>query len=157
MLVHSVSEARQDYQRDLLVIGLVELGATVYTTFDAAHLFRSFPPERFDDAVRFGYYHGRGFTYGRSLDDALRGRVRAWPPPADAPPPCAYFKTTASNRGWPADDLVRAPPPAHVDGNDIPAEAAWHPRRWSYLDAAPDRRAPLFVREPEGEARVVPL
>ena len=45
----------------------------------------------------------------------------------------------------------------HVDGNDIPADAAWHPRRWSYLDAAPDRRAPLFVREPEGEARVVPL
>ena len=82
---------------------------------------------------------------------------RAWPPPADAPPPCAYFKTTASNRGWPADDLVHAPPPAHVDGNDIPADAAWHPRRWSYLDAAPDRRAPLFVREPEGEARVVPL
>ena len=121
------------------------------------HLFRSFPPERFDDAVRFGYYHGRGFTYGRSLDDALRGRVRAWPPPADATPPCAYFKTTASNRGWPADDLVRAPPPAHVDGNDIPADAAWHPRRWSYLDAAPDRRAPLFVREPEGEARVVAL
>ena len=69
----------------------------------------------------------------------------------------AYFKTTASNRGWPADDLVRAPPPAHVDGNDIPADAAWHPRRWSYLDAAPDRRAPLFVREPEGEARVVAL
>ena len=157
VLVHSLSEARQDYQRDLLVIGLVELGATVYATFDAAHLFRSFPPERFDDALRFGYYHGRGFTYGRSLDDALRGRVRAWPPSADAPPPCAYFKTTASNRGWPADDLVRAPPPAHVDGNDIPADAAWHPRRWSYLDAAPDRRAPLFVREPEGEARVVAL
>ena len=154
VLVHSVSEARQDYQRDLLVIGLVELGATVYTTFDAAHLFRSFPPERFDDAVRFGYYHERGFTYGRSLDDALRGAC-AWPPPADA-----RRRAPASRHrehGGGLRDLVRAPPPAHVDGNDIPADAAWHPRRWSYLDAAPDRRAPLFVREPEGEARVVAL
>jgi len=157
VLVHSASEPRQDYQRDLLVIGLVELGATVYATFDAAHLFRSFPPERFDDKARFGYYHGRGFTYGRSLDDALRHRVTSWPQPDGLPPPCAYFKTTASNRAWPREDLLRDPSPAYVDGNDIPADAAWHPRRWSYLDTTPDRREPLFVREPEGEARVVSL
>ena len=84
----------------------------------------------------------------------MSARERACADAADNPAlHCADYDANA--RG--ADDLVRAPPPAHVDGNDIPADAAWHPRRWSYLDAAPDRRAPLFVREPEGEARVVAL
>ena len=143
--IASVSEARQDYQRDLLVIGLVELGATVYTTFDAAHLFRSFPPERCDDAVRFGYYHGRGFTYGRSLDDALRDRARR------RPPRTAAVRLLQDHREQPR--LARRRSRARAAAR--PRRRQRHPGRRRVAPA--EVVVAALVREPEGEARVVPL
>ena len=62
ILMHSVNQGGpQDYQRDLILIGLFELGYIIHTTFDISYLFSDF------DQTILTKLYGKGFTYGRCL------------------------------------------------------------------------------------------
>ena len=135
VLVHSHNSSSQplvDFQRDLLVIGLIEAGVrTVHVSFEVEHLFDSFA------AHARARLYGRGFTIAGALPASQRQRVRSWGVwSASTAKPCVYVKTTFSNSPWPREDLVSSPSPIYVDGNDIGDGgplSPWHPRKWSYL------------------------
>ena len=55
---------KQDYQRDLLCVGILELGYKLHTSFDISYLFEGSKKET--------ELYGRGFTYGKSVPDNLK-------------------------------------------------------------------------------------
>lgn len=55
---------KQDYQRDLLCVGILELGYKLNTTFDISYLFENSKDDK--------DLYGRGFTYSKSISTELR-------------------------------------------------------------------------------------
>ena len=113
VLVHSVDQP-QDYLRDLLVSGLLQNNNRVFVTFDVDFLFE-------DSRADTRRMWGRGFTYTRSVDPALRGKLRRIELDqfATLPKVDVYVLCTKSNLPPPvADCRVAYGRLVLVDGND---------------------------------------
>ena len=130
-----IVSGQQDYQRDLIVISLLENNCTVTTNFDIGFLFDDFP-----QAKTISLY-GRGMTYTRELPASLRelhtkvdSGARKVPEAVDT---CIF--TTKSNSPIPSIDRYNIAPPTRVievDGNDGVGKVLKH-----------RRSAARFVRE----------
>ncbi|CAE8651712.1 unnamed protein product [Polarella glacialis] len=130
VLVHSLDSARTpvDYMRDLLIVGLVERGIHVYTTFNSRYIFDDFPVEE-----RGGLW---GFLYERSLPVEAKALVHVLGP-GQLPPTesFSYMKTTQDNRGFPFEDedvYRHHAAEVYLDANDIwaPHPESKPPAQW---------------------------
>ena len=138
----------QDYQRDLICIGLLESGYTLYTTFDISFLFDDFPVQS-DTPNPKGVHgepiqylenmYGCGFTYGHSLDVKYK---KNWILTSleQIPKECIVIIHTKSNQSFPNDWMKLENKKIFVDGNDD-----WFGLRTERY--SPDENYPIFVRE----------
>ncbi|CAE7718942.1 Ccrn4l [Symbiodinium microadriaticum] len=139
VFIHSYAtkEKPVDYLRELLVVGLMETGHQVYTTFNASYVFQDFDVSGLDAPWGLGSY-GRGFLYERALPPSYRSRFNIWIP-GDSPPdePFSYIKTTYNNKPYPIETFFDKAVDVVVDGNDIwgahpePVSATWYRRELS--------------------------
>ncbi|CAK9066495.1 unnamed protein product [Durusdinium trenchii] len=120
VFVHSTCTAAKpvDYLRELLVIGLLELGLEIYVNCDMSYIFADFDVANPPPSARTSY--GRGFLYERALETSAQQRLTFWrtgdPVPSE---PLTYVKTTYNNKPIPQEDLVSRGVDLVVDGNDI--------------------------------------
>ena len=139
VFVHSQAtiEKPVDYLRDLLLVGFLELGHSVYTTFNASYIFEDFDVSSLD--APWGVSYGRGFLYEQAVPSTYRHLYTFWargdPPPKE---PFSYIKTTYNNKPYPIETFFDKPVDTIVDGNDIwgahpePVDAAaWYRRELS--------------------------
>ncbi|CAE7475290.1 Ccrn4l [Symbiodinium sp. CCMP2592] len=139
VFIHSyaTTEKPVDYLRELLLVGLMENGHEVYTTFNASYVFQDFDVSSLDAPWGLGSY-GRGFLYERALPPSYRSRFNVWVP-GDPPPdePFSYIKTTYNNKPYPIETFFDKAVDIVVDGNDIwgahpePVSATWFRRELS--------------------------
>lgn len=130
----STLEKPVDYLRELLVVGLLELGLEVYLNCNVDYIFEGFDVDRQGETWKTSY--GRGFLYERALPPELKSKLYFWRPGDALPEPLTYIKTTYNNQPFPSEDLLSRGPDLLVDGNDI-----WAP----HLDPGPVTRR--FQRE----------
>ncbi|CAK9066810.1 unnamed protein product [Durusdinium trenchii] len=120
VFVHSTCTAAKpvDYLRELLVIGLLELGLEIYVNCDMSYIFADFDVASQAETWKTSY--GRGFLYERALETSAQQRLTFWrtgdPVPSE---PLTYVKTTYNNKPIPQEDLVSRGVDLVVDGNDI--------------------------------------
>ena len=137
VFLHSAATVEKpvDYLRELLMVGLLENGHQVLTTFNASYIFEDFNVSRLD--MPWGASYGRGFLYERGLPASKRQLLTHWlpghPPPEE---PFSYIKTTYNNKPYPAETFFNKTVDVFIDGNDI-----WgaHPE--------PDNAASWYRRE----------
>tara|TARA_Y100000389_G_scaffold64649_1_gene60711 strand:+ start:3450 stop:4496 length:1047 start_codon:yes stop_codon:yes gene_type:complete len=136
ILVHSsTSRGPQDYQRDLTIIGLLELGFTVYTMFDISFIFE-------DTENDLSKLYGRGFTYGKSLDISYRDKWKQINTIEEFPKENSlYIFTTKSNlRTYPGFCLDEGyDPKIFINGNDDLTHVD--------MRESPDNKSCIFFRE----------
>eukprot|EP00434_Breviolum_minutum_P040697 symbB.v1.2.036177.t1/scaffold5047.1/size31493/1 len=137
----STLEKPVDYLRELLVIGLLELGLEVFVNCNVDYIFEDFDVDRQGETWKTSY--GRGFLYERSLDIGVKDRLHFWtfdmPLPEE---PFTYIKTTYNNQQFPLENLLLRDADIMVDGNDI-----WAP----HPEAASSGSSPVwFQRELTG-------
>ena len=124
----------QDYQRDLICVGILELGHTLYTTFDISFLFDDFPSKFF---VKL---YGHGFTYGHSVSSERKKQWRLISS-NHIPEDSIAIVHTKSNQNFPKDwDKISTSKKILVDGNDDYYEH-YHNRKNI------DSQYPIFYRE----------
>ena len=126
-----------DYLRDLLLIGMLEIGLEVVATFDASYIFQDFNVSKLGSP--WGVSYGRGFLYEQALHPSYKRFLTFWAP-GDQPPrePFAYVKTTYNNKPHPKKSFFNRVIDVFVDGNDIwgahpepPNSARWYRREIS--------------------------
>eukprot|EP00435_Cladocopium_sp_Y103_P059201 s15_g21.t1 len=113
----STLEKPVDYLRELLVVGLLELGLEVFLNCNVDYVFEDFDVDRQGETWKTSY--GRGFLYERALPPELKSKLHFWHPGDVLPEPLTYIKTTYNNQPFPSEDLLSKGPDILVDGNDI--------------------------------------